>query len=119
MNSYKELKVWQKAVNLVTGIYRLTVKFPKEEQYGLVSQLRRLAVSVPSNVAEGWGRGNTREYIRFLTIARGSLMELETQLIISEKLGFLSLDSHKLLLAQIDEIGRMLNSLITSLKNKV
>lgn len=118
MNSYKELVVWQKAVNLVADIYRLTVKFPKEEQYGLVSQLRRSAVSVPSNVAEGWGRGNTREYIRFLTIARGSLMELETQLIISEKLGFLSLESHKVLLAQIDEIGRMLNGLITSLKTR-
>ncbi|RME97016.1 MAG: four helix bundle protein [Chloroflexi bacterium] len=118
MNSYKELLVWQKAVDLVTQVYQLTGKFPKEERYGLISQLRRSAVSVPSNIAEGWGRGNTREYIRFLTIARGSLMELETQIIISEKMGFLQYTSQQLLLTKIDEIGRMLNGLITSLKSK-
>jgi len=118
MNSYKELKVWQKAMELVTVVYRATGEFPKEEQYGLTSQMRRSAVSVPSNIAEGWGRGNTGEYIRFLGIARGSLMELETQIIISEKLSFLQTNAQETLLTQLREVGRMLNGLITSLKKR-
>ncbi|GAB4440096.1 MAG: four helix bundle protein [Anaerolineae bacterium] len=118
MKSYQDLKVWQKAVETVTEIYRMTKGFPKEEMYGLVSQMRRSAVSVPSNIAEGWGRGNTKEYIRFLTIARGSLLELETQLIISEKLGYLRPEKHIVLMNQTGEIGRMLNGLIASLSKQ-
>ncbi len=118
LKSYKELKVWQKAVDLVTEIYRVTKQFPREEMYGLVSQMRRAAVSVPSNMAEGWGRGSTKEYIRFLTIARGSLMELETQLIISEKLNYLKAQQLQNLSEQMQEIGKMLNGLITSLSKR-
>lgn len=93
----------------------MTKGYPKDEMYGLVSQMRRSAVSIPSNIAEGWGRGSTKEYVRFLAIARGSLLELETQLIISEKLGYLSPEKHIVLIKQTGEIGRMLNGLIASL----
>ncbi len=78
MKTYKELKVWQRVVDLVTLIYQMTKSFPGEERYGLTAQMRRAAVSIPSNIAEGWGRHSTKEYIRFLVVARGSLMELET-----------------------------------------
>lgn len=77
IDSYRDLEVWQKAIALVTEIYRLSRAFPKEEIYGLTSQLRRAAVSVPANIAEGWGRNMTREFIQFLRTARGSLLELE------------------------------------------
>ncbi len=119
MESYQDLKVWQKAVETVTDIYRMTKGYPKDKMYGLVSQMRRSAVSVPSNIAEGWGRGNTKEYIRFLAIARGSLLELETQLIISEKLGYLCPEKHNVLIKQTGEIGRMLNGLIASLSRQI
>lgn len=82
IESYRDLKVWQKSVNLVTEIYEITRSFSKEEIYTLASQLRRAAISVPSNIAEGWGRNSTKEYVHFLRIARGSLLELETQLVI-------------------------------------
>lgn len=118
MQSYKELTVWQKSVELVSEMYQVTKRFPKEEMYGLISQIRRSAVSVPSNIAEGWGRGSTQEYIRFLTIARGSLMELETQLIISEKLTYLTSEQQAALSKSIEQIGRMLNGLIKSLGRK-
>jgi four helix bundle protein len=83
MKSYKELKVWQKAVDLVTAVYSISRSFPRTEMYGLTSQVRRASVSIPSNIAEGWGRNSAKEYIQFLTTARGSLLELETQLLIS------------------------------------
>ncbi|MCB0190339.1 MAG: four helix bundle protein [Anaerolineae bacterium] len=118
MNSYKELKVWQRTVDLVAEIYRMTRTFPDEERYTLTSQMRRAAISIPSNIAEGWGRGTTKEYVHFLRIARGSLMELETQLIISEKLKYLSADTINLLIKEIQEIGRMLNGLMRSLRHR-
>lgn len=90
MKSHQDLKVWQESVDFVPWIYDITKSFPPEEKYGLTSQIRRNAVSVPSNIAEGFARKGNRELIQFLYIALGSLSELETQLIISQKLGFLS-----------------------------
>jgi four helix bundle protein len=90
VKSYKDLGVWQKAVALVVETYQKTSRFPDSEKFGLTSQLRRAAASIPANIAEGWGRGSTREYVQFLLIARGSLMELETHLIVSQKLSYLS-----------------------------
>jgi four helix bundle protein len=86
---YRELIVWQKAVELVVVIYRITTKFPHAENYGLTSQIRRAAISIPSNIAEGQGRNTTRDFIHFLSVAHGSLKEMETQVIISQRLGFI------------------------------
>jgi len=86
--SFRELQIWQKAMQLTVAIYRLTSKFPKEEQYGLTAQIRRAAVSVPSNIAEGHGRLSNREFWQFLSVARGSLCEVQTQLEIAKSLGF-------------------------------
>ena len=88
MSSYKELIVWQKSIQLVIDIYKLTKIFPKEETYGLSSQMQRAVVSIPSNIAEGNDRNSSKEFSQFLRIARGSLAELETQIIISEKIGY-------------------------------
>ena len=110
IKSYKDLLVWQKGLNLVSEIYVLTKSFPSEEKFGLTSQMRRSAVSVPSNIAEGWGRGTPAQYVHFLKIARGSLLELETQLIISEKLDYTKIEQK--IFTMIDEESKMLNSLI-------
>jgi len=90
MKSFKDLDVWNKGIEFVAEIYKLTSRFPKDELYGLVSQMRRAAVSIPSNIAEGQGRRNAKEFIQFLYIAKGSLAEIETQLIICERLGLIS-----------------------------
>ena len=89
MSNFKELMVWQKAIDLVTEIYKITRAFPKEEVFGLVSQMQRAAVSIPSNIAEGHERNSEKEFAQFLCIARGSLAELETQIIIAEKLSYI------------------------------
>ena len=115
ISSYKELIVWQKAVDLVTEIYTATSKFPREEVFGLTSQLRRCAVSVPSNIAEGQGRATKGEFIQFLSHARGSLFELETQLCIAGKLGYLSPERAQGLAVRAEEVARILNGLLTSL----
>jgi len=115
ISSYKELIVWQKAVDLVTEIYTATSKFPREEVFGLTSQLRRCAVSVPSNIAEGQGRATKGEFIQFLSHARGSLFELETQLCIAGKLGYLSPERAQGLAIRAGEVARILNGLLTSL----
>lgn len=117
MKTYKELGVWQKAVDLTTEVYKITRQFPDDEKFGLTSQIRRAAVSIPANIAEGWGRGPTRENIQFLLISRGSLMELETHGIISASLGYLPREEFAGLKQQVDEIGRMLNGLIHTLRN--
>src|SRR5436305_9813990 len=88
--SYRDLIAWQKAMDMVAGIYQLTLKFPKEELYVLTSQLRRCAVSVPSNIAEGQGRGSPQEFKHFISIAMGSLTEIETQLLIAQRLSYIS-----------------------------
>ena len=107
---YQRLQVWQDAIELVTDVYRLTSQFPDSEKFGLVSQMRRAAVSIPSNIAEGAGRGSDKEFRRFLLIARGSLQELETQLIISGRLGFPG--PHDLMQERHNRIFAMLNRLI-------
>ena len=106
MKAHHKLKVWERAIDYVTEIYKLTEKFPKEEIYGLTSQMRRAAVSIPSNIAEGAARGSKGEFRKFLAIAQGSISELETQLIISSKLGFCS--AIEGLVSELDEISRMI-----------
>jgi len=118
MENYKELRVWQEAMDLVTEIYRLGKTLPPEERFGLKSQMERSAVSIPVNIAEGWGRGTTKEYIQFLRIARGSLMELETLVLIANNLGIWEKTEVEETLDSIRRIGMMLNSLISSFRNK-
>jgi len=115
MHGHKDLMVWQKAMDLVTEIYRLTRTFPKEELYGLTSQTRRAAVSIPSNIAEGHALKQTLAYLRHLAVASGSLAELQTQLEIADRLGYLKPENTKVL-GQADEFARMLAGLRRSLK---
>ncbi len=119
VKSYRDLIAWQKAIALVTEIYRVTERFPRSEVYGLAIQLQRAAVSVPSNIAEGQGRRSTRDFIHFLGTAQGSLFEAETQLTIAENLGYLSKDQTEPLLKHASEVGRILNGLIDSLENSL
>ena len=116
IKSYRDLRVWQSAMELVVDVYRLTGKFPKNEDYGLTSQVRRAAVSVPSNIAEGHARVSGKEFHRFLLIALGSLAELETQLMISEKLGYSSPENIQDLLTCSDVIGKQIRKLQQTLK---
>ena len=116
MANFKELLVWQKSINFVTGIYELTNDFPKDEMYGLTSQIRRASISIPSNIAEGNSRRSVADYLQFLKIARGSCAEVETQLIIARNLKFLSEEHYLKLNQDIIEISKMLNGLINSLK---
>jgi four helix bundle protein len=113
--SYKDLVAWQKAMDLVTATYRSTTNFPTEERFGLTSQLRRAAVSIPSNIAEGQGRLSEKEFRYFLGQARGSLMEVETQLQIAQNLGYLEATQTKELLEFCAEVGRILNGLMASI----
>lgn len=115
---HSDLLVWQKAMDLVTDIYRITVAFPSEERFGLSSQARRAAVSIPSNIAEGHGRKATGAYLNDLSIAYGSLMELETQTQIAVRLSFVPEGKASALLKQMDEIGKMLTGLKKSLTGK-
>jgi four helix bundle protein len=115
-DSYRNLIAWQRAMGLVTGIYGATRGFPRDELYGLTNQLRRAAVSVPSNIAEGQARFSRREFHYFLSIARGSLVEIETQLCIAQNLGYLSTKQAQPLLTQTAELGRILNGLIASVR---
>ena len=116
MKSYKELIVWQKSIQLCEDIYIATELFPKSEIYGLTLQIRKSAVSIPSNIAEGQRRGHKAEYIQFLRIAFGSGAELETQLLISLKVGYLANEKFESLHSLLEEIMKMLNSLISKLK---
>ena len=118
IEDYKELDVWKKAVALTTELYKLTSRFPDTERYGLASQIRRATTSIAANIAEGWGRGSTGEYIQFLTVARGSLMELETHLIVAFNLHFLNSDEFRLVMKQVEDIGKMLNRLIGALRTR-
>jgi four helix bundle protein len=114
--SYRDLVAWQKSMDLVTDVYQLTACFPGEERYGLTSQLRRAAVSVPSNIAEGQGRHGAAEFRHFLRQASGSLMELETQVMIAERLSYVSSEQKASILSASAELGRILNGLLNSLK---
>lgn len=118
MQSYRELIVWQKGIELVTEIYALTMKFPKEEIYGLTSQMRRSAVSIPSNIAEGYARKHSKEYIQFVRIAYGSGAELETQLEITKKLNFATPEEIERVEKLLIEIMKMLNKFISTLVAK-
>ena len=115
---YRDLLVWQRAMELVKEIYRATKSFPKEEVYGLTAQIRRAAIAVPSNIAEGKGRYSTADVNHFLVQARGSLYELETQVLIATDLKYLSEAESKKLLDSSDEVARLLNGLIRSLREK-
>ncbi len=118
LKNYKDLKVWKKSYELCLEIYRITAKFPKEEIYGLTSQLRRSVVSIPSNIAEGYGRKTTRDYIRMLYISYGSVCELETQILLAGDLDLIEKGELGSLIKDIEEIERMLKALIKSLENK-
>ncbi len=115
MNDYRDLAVWQKATDLVMEVYKIIRRLPKEEVYALTEQLRRAVVSIPSNIAEGYGRGATKDYCRFLSIARGSKYEVETQLLICVRLGYVGKDEVVSAMSLCDEIGKMLNSIIIKL----
>ncbi len=109
---YTELDVWKQARILASMIYELTTSYPKTEQFGIISQMRRCAVSVPSNIAEGCGRQHTKETIQFLNIARGSLYELETQLYISKDLSFVNEEQLRNCLQKIESLGKLINGFI-------
>src|SRR6267154_2645940 len=113
--NYKDLVVWQKGIALAKATYRLTSKFPSEEKFGLVSQMRRAAVSVPSNIAEGQARHTTGEFVQFISHAEGSVAELETQLLLGCNLGLATSEESKPILDLLDEVRRMLNALRRSL----
>jgi four helix bundle protein len=115
IKSYRDLIVWQKAMDFVVMVYRVTTQFPKDELYGLTQQLRRAAVSVPSNIAEGHGRQSRREYLQFLSIAYGSRNECETQILLGERLKYMSQEQSSDLLSSSAEVGRLLNGLRKSL----
>ncbi len=116
--SYRDLIAWQKAMKFVTDIYEVTQRFPSEERYGITNQLRRASVSVPSNIAEGQARFSQREFHHFLSQARGSLVEIETQLLIARNLKYIQPAKADNLLAAADELGRVLNGLIASIKSR-
>jgi four helix bundle protein len=119
VRKYSELIAWRKAMDLVQQVYKATKHFPREEMYGLTSQLRRAAVSVPSNIAEGQGRKTTNEFVHRLAIAYGSLMEVETQLLIAERLRYLGTGDIARLMDQAGEVGRVINGLSASLSKRV
>ena len=118
LKNFKELKVWQKSYQLCLVIYKITKDFPGEEKYGLSTQMKRAAISIPSNIAEGYGRKTIPDYVRCLYIAYGSTCELETQTLLSGDLKFLSEDNQNSLIEKIKEVERMLMALIKSLENK-
>ncbi|OHB75386.1 MAG: four helix bundle protein [Planctomycetes bacterium RBG_16_55_9] len=115
IKTYRDLIVWQKSMALVTEIYKITKAFPKDEMYGLIAQMRRCAVSIPSNIAEGYGRKSRSDYVRFLRIAMGSIYELQTQLEISLNLKYIKTDDFKRLCEMSREVERMLSSMTRKL----
>lgn len=118
VKSYRDLRVWNRAMDLVIECYRLTKKFPSLENYGLISQIQRASVSIPANIAEGKGRHHLGEYLHHLYIANGSLMELETHILIAGRLTYLNKQEVEEVLKLTGEVGRMLNALIQVLKQK-
>ncbi len=115
IRNFKDLKIWRKGIELVKAIYQTTDSFPSREIYGIVSQMRRSAVSIPSNIAEGFMRRHNKEYKQFLYIALGSLAELETQVILSEELKFSKNEQHSNIQANINELSKMITGLIKCL----
>lgn len=119
IQSYRDLEVWQKAMDLAVECYRVTKQFPKEELFGMTSQIRRAAASIPANIAEGQGRQGTKEFLNFLGIARGSLMEVETHLILCQRVGLIQRTDLENILSLTDQISRMLAGLRKSLEARV
>ena len=119
IQTFKDLIVWQKAIALSVSCYRLTTDFPKAEVYGMTSQIRRASVSIAANIAEGHGREHTKSFVQFLRIAQGSTKELATHLIIAEQVSLAPSDKIAPINAAVEEIGRMLRSLIRSLQKKI
>jgi four helix bundle protein len=117
IRSYKDLLVWQKAMELAERVFVVTKQLPADERLGLISQLRRASVSVPSNIAEGYGRGTRPDYLRFLRTARGSLFEIATQVQLSSRFGYLNVQTHDELIEKVDECGRILAGLIRKLED--
>ena len=118
IQSYRDLLVWQQAMDLAVLCYSLTRSFPREEIFGLISQIRRSSASVAANIAEGHGRENSGSFVQFLRVAQGSLKETETHLLLAERVGFLKTEQLKTVMKTCDEIGRMLRSLIRTLQDK-
>lgn len=116
IKTYKDLFVWQKSIQLVKHVYQVCEKFPEKEKFGVCSQLQRASVSIPANIAEGWGRETKSYYVNFLRISKGSLAEVETLLIVAKELGYLDNDAYKVIEEKTEEVSRMLNALIRSLK---
>lgn len=119
METHKDLRVWQQSIEMVTSIYLMTQSFPKEEMFGLVSQLRRASVSVPSNIAEGYARGTDKEKLHFLRISSGSMSEVETQLMLSLNLGYIDQEKYNELSEIVTSVWKQLNSLISSIKKRL
>jgi four helix bundle protein len=117
MRDFRQLEVWRKARDLVTELYKETANFPASEQYGLTNQLRRAAVSITANIAEGSGRGSDQDFARFLEIAMGSVAETRSHLLLSQELGFLKAEISEYLCFKAVEVGRMLDGLIEALRN--
>lgn len=115
VKDYKDLLIWQKGIQIVKLVYTSLQDFPKDEIFGLQNQMKRSAVSIPSNIAEGWGRSSTQSYIQFVRIARGSLLELETQLIIAKELNFISDEKYNAIAGLITEESKMLNAFLKKL----
>ena len=116
VQSYRDLRVWQEGMALAEACYRLTKDFPREEAFGMTSQIRRAAASVPANIAEGYGRDSTGEYVQFLRIAQGSLKELETRLLLAARVGLTTPTLADPILRRTDDLGRMLRGLYRSLQ---
>src|SRR5215216_2727502 len=116
--SYRDLEVWQKAMIIAKAIYQATSAFPSDEKFGLVNQMCRASVSIPSNIAEGHARSSTADFQRFISIAMGSVAELETQILLSTELGYLTSDHQVVLLSELDDIGKMLRGLHRALGNR-
>ena len=119
MHNFRELNIWKDAMGITKSVYKLTKLFPSSEQYGLTSQINRAAVSIPSNIAEGAGRGGNKEFIQFLFISLGFCFELETQLILANDFGYMKKDELETIQNNLTKLEKMINSLITTLKNKI
>ncbi|MFV0176253.1 four helix bundle protein [Empedobacter falsenii] len=119
MKTHKDLDVWKLSIEFVTDIYNLTKDFPKEEQFGLTNQIRRASVSIPSNIAEGAGRRSDKEFLQFLYISMGSIQEIDTQLLISLNLNYLTKSEYEILLTKLDQISKMISGLIKFVKERL
>jgi four helix bundle protein len=117
MKTFRDLLIWQKAMALVTNCYTISTDFPKDEQFGLTSQIRRCSISIPSNISEGFGRGTNKDYYRFLTISLGSLFEFQTQIEITYNLKYISLEKFNRLYEDSRELERMLTSFMNKIKD--